>query len=171
MKAIELLNETIYNKLFSENTIPNDDILLVYMIYFQLISNPIIKFSSNKTLFWKETCKYFNHNQNGKTGTILGNVVKEIDLSNENLYKTMSLIGISIKSSNLSKLNPNYFAKICGTTGLIVFFIKDALDFLGISQDKKHLPIKIYKTYKGVQECIIKRIEKLQNISNLLYNS
>jgi hypothetical protein len=32
----------------------------------------------------------------------------------------------------VNKINPNNFSKICGTTGLFVFFIKDAIDYIGL---------------------------------------
>lgn len=67
-KAIELLNESLYNKIFTENSIPNNDIILVYMLYFQIIRHPITKNFGNKSTFWKESCNYFLNESDGKTG-------------------------------------------------------------------------------------------------------
>ena len=69
-KAIDLLNENLYNKLFNEVEAPQDDILLVYMLYFQIIKHPLIKMFDNKQKFWNETCKYFLNGAQNKTGKI-----------------------------------------------------------------------------------------------------
>ena len=37
---------------------------------------------------------------------------------------------------------PSYYSKICGTTGLIVFILKDALEYAGIFYNEKKTPIK-----------------------------
>jgi hypothetical protein len=67
-KAIDLLNENLYNKLFTDQSVPKTDILLVYQLYFQIIKHPIIKFMDDALAFWKETCKYFLNEAQGKTG-------------------------------------------------------------------------------------------------------
>ena len=68
-------------------------------------------------------------------------------------------------NGHIQKITPAYFSKICGTTGLFVFFIKDILDFLGISNDKK-LQSNSYWTYKGVINVIDKKIAKIKSFSN-----
>ena len=43
-----------------------------------------------------------------------------------------------------NKIIPNYFSRICGTTGLLVFIVKDALEYCGvIINDKKTQPSRI----------------------------
>ena len=37
----------------------------------------------------------------------------------------------------VEKLKPAYFGKICGTTGLFVFLVKDTLEYCGVIEDKK----------------------------------
>ena len=51
----------------------------------------------------------------------------------KNIYEIYTLI-----ENNLNKIIPSYFSKICGTTGLFVFFIKDVLDFLGITNNSNN---------------------------------
>jgi hypothetical protein len=70
-KAVDLLNENLYNKLFTDQTVPKSDILLVYQLYFQIIKHPIIKFMDDPLIFWKETCKYFLNEAQGRTGNYL----------------------------------------------------------------------------------------------------
>lgn len=72
-KAIDLLNENLYNKIFECNYIPSDDIIHVYRIYFTLINNNQIKDIKEKTRFWERTCRYFIKEGNGKTGNLFNN--------------------------------------------------------------------------------------------------
>ena len=53
--------------------------------------------------------------------------------------------------------------KLCGTTGLISFVIKDALEYSGIIEDKKTPPLRIKKNYEYQKE-IIDNIEKYISI-------
>ena len=80
---------------------------------------------------------------NGKTGDLLQKTVdnKNIDIEGDNLYKIYKLA-----NNNLKKIYPSYYSKSCGTTGLFTFFIKDILDFVGISNDQK-IQSKAYWTY------------------------
>ena len=157
LKAVCLLNQTSLNKLFTQISVPSDDILLIYHIYFQLINHSITKEFNNKEIFWKKCRKYFTEESNGKNGELLlKNVKDDIDLSSENIYKI-----IHILNEQFNKITPAYFSKICSTTGLFAFFIKDIFDFLGISDDKKIKP-NSYWTYKGIIEVINKKIEKMK---------
>ena len=59
-----------------------------------------------------------------------------------------------------SKIVPSYFSKICGTTGLIVFVVKDALEYSGaIVNDKKTQPRKIYDNILYEKEQYINKIK------------
>ena len=53
---------------------------------------------------------------------------KKIALNGENLYKIYKLT-----ENDITKFCSGYFSKLCGTTGLFIFYIKDILDFLGFS--------------------------------------
>lgn len=169
-KAITLLNEPIINRLFNEiNKIPNSDILLVYKIFFQfikyknIIDQPFFNFTENeseknKKIFWEKTCNFFAIENNGKTGDLIEKIVNEnkLFLDNKNLYKIIHII-----NGNIGKIIPSYFTKTCGTTGLVVFFIKDILDYTGISNDKKFWE-SAYVTYKGMLNVIEENIETLK---------
>ena len=163
-KAILLLNEPVLNKLFNEEKLPDDDILLIYKIFFQLINHKITKNNcfylnnkTNKINFWKECCNYFKNEKGGKTGMIIENVMKDqLNFSSENIYKILNLI-----DNKLFIVTPSYYTKKCSTTGLFVFFIKDILDYLGISHDKK-TQIKGYNTYQNIINYIDKNIKKMR---------
>ena len=108
-------------------------------------------------MFWKLTCEYFYIKNNCKTGKIIEDIIneKKINLNFENLYKIYKLI-----NNKLNIVVPSYFSKICGTTGLFVFFIKDIIDFVGFFEDKKINEKSVF-TFNG----IIKEIEN--NINQL----
>ena len=65
-------------------------------------------------------------------------------------------------------INPNYFSKICGTTGLLVFLIKDALEFCGvIVNSKKTQPARILDNlmyYKNTIDNLAQIIEYLSGV-------
>ena len=65
-------------------------------------------------------------------------------------------------------LKPLYFGDICKTTGLVIFIIKDSLEYCGlIHNDKKTMPI-IYINYLEYIQIIISKlkeyIEKLKQL-------
>ena len=171
-KAITLLNEPIINRLFNEtNKIPNSDILLVYKIFFQfikyknIINQSFFNFNendnendNNNKIFWEKTCNFFAIENNGKTGDLIEKIVNQnkLVLDNKNIYKIIHII-----NGNIGKIIPSYFTKTCGTTGLIVFFIKDILDYTGISNEKKFWE-NAYFTYKGIVNVIDENIEMLK---------
>ena len=134
LKAINLLNEEILNRLFIEDKPPNNEIVFVYKIYFQLIKHEeIIKNAFDDKIFWEKCKKYFRE-FGGKTGDVLNKVFteKKLCIDSDNIYRIYKLT-----ENKIDKIYPAYFSKICGTTGLFVFYIKDILDFLGFSNDKQ----------------------------------
>ena len=151
-RAVELLNETMYNKLFTNTTVPNEDILMPYRIYFQLITHSHAAIQNDKE-FWENCCSFLMTQNNGKTGKfyflfsgdLINNSVKDFDFSDENLFKITKIIGNREK-----KITPTFYSKTCGTTGLVIFLIKDAMEYAGVIIDKKTLPAKIYKNYNYV---------------------
>ena len=159
LKAIDLLNENLYNKIFTDGNVPIDDIILTYKIFFQFMNMKELVEIKENPVFWKQACEYFIKEGNGKTGTMIQNLVKNIDFSSENIFKVQRLVG-----GNASKITPAYFSKICGTTGLIIFLIKDALEYAAILIDKKTSPARLYKNYLYCFEVLQSRIERLKKI-------
>ena len=64
------------------------------------------------------------------------------------------------------KISPQFFSKVCGTTGLIIFLIRDALEYTGIIIDKKTLPGRLYRLYKYGQEKITNNHEHFKKFHN-----
>ena len=166
LKAIELLNDNMYYKLFTEEgQVPSDDIILTYKIFFQLLNNTEISEIKDKNEFWHKTCSFLVTENETKMGTVIQNLVKNIDFSNENIYKISKMIG-----NNVSKLNPNYFSKLCGTTGLFIFFIKDALEYSGIIVDKKTSINRLFKNYTYTNEMLQSKLDRLKNIQEKFFS-
>jgi hypothetical protein len=161
-KATDLLNNPMLNKIFNDNqTLPINDIYRVFNIYFQIINHPFKNEIYDKNIFWRKCCDFFLVTNKGKTGDLLRkNVENDLTLTYENAYKIMHLIG-----DNISKITPAYFSKVCGTTGLFVFLIKDVLDYFGISGESG-FSTKTYWTYKGIVRVIERKIDKIKIMKN-----
>lgn len=164
LKAINLLNEEILNRIFNDEKPPNKEILIVYQIYFQLIKyQDIIECYKNfePNLFW-EKCKNYFQKDGGKTGNLLKDIIsqKKIFIDGENIYKIYKLT-----ENNIDKINPAYYSKICGTTGLFVFFIKDILDFIGFSNDK-NIQKNAYWSYSEIINLLDSKINNLNKYIN-----
>ena len=159
IKAIQLLNEPSVNQFFYEKTSVDENRLIIYRIFFQLIKHPIINIEKDKKeIFWEKCKYYFSHENEGKVGELLQKILdeKKINIEGNNLYKIYKLV-----YKDLDKIHPKYFLNFCGTTGLITFFIKDILDFVGISNNKE-IEENAYWTYTDIIEELNKKIENLK---------
>ena len=113
----------------------------------------------DEKLFWIEACEYILNNNNGKTGEFFKESINNFDFSIKNIYEIKKII-----NGNLDKIKPNVFSKICGTTGLLIFLIKDTLEYIGIMHNlKKNAPSIMLKYLEYIEE-IQKNIEKYINI-------
>jgi len=162
LKAVEMLNEGMYNKLFNNISQPNDDIIMPYQVFYQFINNKIAEIKDTKE-FWEQSCKFLQSESNGKIGDYFNNSTKNFNFSDENIYKISRLI-----IGKEKKISPGYYSKLCGSTGLVLFLIKDALEYAGIIVEKKTLPARIYKNNKYITEKLKEKIASLENkLSNL----
>lgn len=163
-KAIKLLNEPSLNHLFYEDTPADNGRLIIYRIFFQLINHPYKYIPKDKKEeFWKKCKNYFSNEIKGKTGELLQKTLddKMIDIEGDNLYKLYKLV-----ENDLDKVYPTYYSKICGTTGLFCFFIKDILDFVGISNDEK-INSKAYWTYTKIIDSLENKINHIKSLKNI----
>ena len=141
---MELLQDQRYSKVFTEVSLsPKDEVVLIYKIYFQLTypkeAGHLIK-KGNKSDFWNFVHHHFIDN-NDKIGNCVKEDLKKCDFSMENLYIINRLL------TDQSKFTPNYYTKLCGTSGLFVFFLKDILEWAGIICEKKANPYKAISLY------------------------
>ena len=122
----------------------------------------LLKIKNNKE-FWKIFRENFLKNSNNKIGTYLENTFKNLDLSEENIYKIYSLC------EGFSKiLSPSYFSKIDEFAGLCFICIKEALDYIGVKINgvhKKSSPITVRKV---LTYCILKRKEQDQKLDKMI---
>ncbi len=150
----------MYYKLFTEEgAVPADDIILTYRIFFQLLNKTEISEIKDKSEFWQKTCNFLVKENDIKMGTVIQNLVKNIEFSNENIYKISKMIG-----NNVSKINPNYFSKLCGTTGLFIFFIKDSLEYAGIIVDKKTSINRLFRNFTYSNDVLQAKFDRLKKI-------
>ena len=139
IKAIELLNNEIYCNVFYREELSGKHlkIIIVYRILCQLLKKEdLINIKDNKE-FWKKICVWLINEGNKGLGNYLKEISKEFFYDDENIYKIEKII----KNDKLN-FNPFYYSNICETTGLIVFLLKDVLEYIGILINPKKTPVK-----------------------------
>ena len=66
---------------------------------------------------------------------------------------------------HFNKIAPGYFSKICGTTGLLIFLLKDAFEYAGLIIDKRTLPSRLYKNHMYLFEILEKKLDKAKEMN------
>ena len=160
MKAIDLLKQPGYFKTFQEDRIPERNIILVYRFYFQIIKkdekiNELLKIE-NDSDFWKAVAKYFLEDGKDGIGLLVEKQIAETDFSDININK-LSKMCVGYEKI----LTPSYFSKICPTTGLFIFLVKEALEYIGALIDRKTSLARIYKNYTFEIEHLKEMVEKI----------
>ena len=157
----------MYVKFFKEEKVPISDFLLPYKLYLQIINQKEFNniFTKSDSEIWSHIRRILTPTEGGQgAGSILYNsMIKNIDFSPENIYNIIKLLG-----SDGHKISPNYYSKSCGTTGLIVFYIKDVFDYLGISLERRTIAKRALKTYtdcvdylNSIKEKLVQKVNKL----------
>ena len=151
-KAVELLNNELYSKIFKKSHIEKneEEISIIYRVLFVLFGEYEIASIPNNRLFWIKCVKYLKDNSNGKIGSFILDKINNITFEHKKIFFLNKLL-LGMKK----KIVPNYFSKICGTTGLLVFLIKDTLEYCGVIQnDKKTQPARILDNLLYYKNCI-----------------
>jgi hypothetical protein len=140
IKALELLDQESYLKLFQKPPEQNklQEILIVYKIFCQLLKKEDLVKIKDEREFWEKFSKYVMDNKTETLSKFFIDSTQKFYIDNNNLNKVRKLA-----INQLDKINPSYYGKICGTTGLVVFLIKEMLIYVGIIEDKKTSPAKI----------------------------
>ena len=162
LKALDLLNSETYNNIFKKTQLqpPLNQIILIYRLFFQLIDKDELIDIENDKQFWEKTRKFILDKNEGKTGTFLKEYISEFDFTCKNIYKLKKLI-----YKNEDKLKPLIYENICKTTGLVVFIVKDSLEYCGvIKNDKKTMPNIVLDYLKYLKHII----EKAKNYIDML---
>ena len=140
-KAVELLNNDLYSNIFKKSLTDKkiDEICIVYRVLLTLFGEYKICSISGNKLFWTKCTEYINENSEGKIGTFILKKFNDITFEHKKIVSINKLL-LGIKKN----INAGYFSKICGTTGLLIFIIKDALEYCGaIINEKKTQPARI----------------------------
>ena len=165
VKAVELLNNPLYSKLFKKPVLEKnvEEICKVYRTLFTLLGEYQIANIPEDEYFWVKCTEYLNSKSEGKIGSFILEKFKNVTFEKKKIVLINKfLVGMK------KKINPNYFPKICGTTGLLIFLIKDALEYCGvIINDKKTQPARILDNlmyYKNSIETLAQIIEYLSGV-------
>lgn len=158
-KAIEFLNEKLYNGIFTDSSIPKKDILIPYRILFQLINLPDLSITLNDIEFWRRLVSYFRSEANGKIGTHLKELTNKLDFTDSNIYSLSQLI-----YGNQKKLTPTFYTKLCSSTGFVMFYLKDILDYLGLVDEKKCSIQRVYKNLLYKEKEFQRKINQISSI-------
>jgi hypothetical protein len=144
IKALKLLNDNSYNAIFRTKKLepPLNEILLIYRLFFQLIEKEeLVNIESDKK-FWHKARNYILSNNNDETGSFFEKCIPEFDFSPKNIFKIKKLI-----NGKEDKLKPLIYENICKTTGLVIFIIKDSLEYCGIILNNKKTKPKVLINY------------------------
>jgi len=143
-KALGLLDEELYLRVFT-NPVPEktlDEIVIVYKLFCQLLNmEDYVQIKDNK-IFWEKMSKFILDNKGNKLSDFCVRCVLKFNFDNKNIFKLKELA-----KDKAENLKPAYYSKICGTTGLFVFLIKDTLEYCGAIEDKKTPPSRIKSNY------------------------
>ena len=104
-------------------------IVLIFDIYFIALGRKKIinDMNGNNNLKIEYICNYFKNNKNKSIGSIIENEIKGKKFDDVIIN---SLYEYSFKYANI--INPNYFKKINKNIAILVFLIKNILDYAGI---------------------------------------
>ena len=168
-KAIDLLNQKAYYTKFHEQRTPNDEILLVYKVYFLLLNNnnKVIELISDKSfddkdVLWLKIREYFIWERKDlQLGQFVQSEIRNMDYSDKNVY-SMKLFC----KPYLSILNPLYYSKMCPTTGVFAFLVKEVLEYMGVvdaergEESSERRKFRNLKYEMSLTECKIDKINE-----------
>lgn len=166
VKAVELLNEPMYFKVFTtDGNFPSDDVYIPYRILFTFAEMPELYTLKCNEEFWKKTCEYFVSSSEGKMGNLINSLLQRSEFKNETIYKVIKLV-----QPQMTKMTPNFYSKLCATTGLVIFLVKDSLEYAGVLQEKKTSQSRIYKNLMYTFEVLQNKMERLKGIQSRHFN-
>lgn len=165
IKAAELLDDDSYLEIFKQKKpILNDNVLFIYYLLLTMFNSSMTIDSikqcyNNKPSigYWSKLTAYLNSKTNSRFGAFIMRKLNQFDFSPNHLN-----IISQIASTNYNLINPSHYTKICPTTALVTFIVKDFLDAFNISNHLLILQDKHAK-YNDLFDRII-RIK--QNIYN-----
>ena len=162
--AILSIDKPAFNKIFTQKIldIKLSQIYIVYRVLFVLLGEQKIAEIIDDGEFWVKCIEYLNEKSNNKIGSFILEKSKSFDFSKNSIYLINKLL-VGIKPN----FTTAHFSKINGPTGLVLFIIRDALEYAGIIVTKKTPKSRIYNNlvyYKNIIENLNNFIDYLANI-------
>ena len=93
-------------------------------------------------IFWGKLSKFILDNKDDKLGDFFKRCALKFNFDNKNIFKLRVLA-----KDKLEELIPKYFSKICWTTELFSFLIRDTLKYCGVIENKMIPPNRIKSNY------------------------
>ena len=166
IRAITLLNSISKNSLFSyrDVLINNKDIELIFDLYFIALGKKmdLMKFENNLIKKWQYICRYFRDSNFNLLGYLIQKDLIHKTYSNE-IINTL----YECAYDSLDKITPNYYQKINKNIAIMVFIIRDLLEFYGIGQNISSNSVKLFTLHSvrlEVQEKLLNKFNKLLKI-------
>ena len=162
--AILSLDKPTFSNLFKQKVldIKLSDIYIVFRVLFVFMNEIKIAEIVDDGEFWTKCIEYLNNNGKEKIGSFILAKSKEFDFSHKSIYLLNKLL-VGIKPN----INPAFFSKLSGTTGMLIFIIKEALEFCGVLVSKKTPKSRIYDNliyYKNMIDHLTNFIDFLSKI-------
>ena len=162
--AIVSIDKETFSKLFKQKTldIKLSEIYIVYRVLFLLFGEQKIAEIVDDGEFWEKCIEYLNTNGGNKIGSFILEKSRSFDFSKNSIYLINKLL-VGIKPN----FTTAHFSKVNGTTGLLMFIIRDALEYAGIIVTKRTPKSRIYNNliyYKNLIENLTNFIDYLVNI-------
>ncbi len=151
LRAVQLLNNDMYSKIFRRPVLDEkySKIYIVYRILFIFFGEFEIANILDDKLFWVKCTEFLNSKSGGKIGDFIIKKIDECNYDIKKIYQIEKLL--DGKKDNI--ITPSYFSKFCPSTGLLIFLIKDLLEYCGIIiSNKKTQLCRIYNNYKYYQK-------------------
>ena len=159
------LNKPTFYKLFNETnlSIKLNDVYIVFRALFILMGETKIAEVEDDSQFWIKCTEYLKRDGIDKVGSFILEKSKNFDFSHKTIYLLNKLL-VGIKPN----INASYFSKISGTTGMVIFIVKDALEFCGVLVSKKTQKSRIYDNlmyYKNIIDNLTNFIDFLSKLN------
>ena len=167
-RAIQLLNNNKYSKIFRRPVLDNNlsQIYIAYRILFIFLNEVEIANISDDKLFWVKCTEYLNSKgENGKIGDFILSKFEKFNCDSKTIYYIEQIM--KGKKDNMS---PSYFSKICGSTGLLIFLIKELMEYCGVIVSTKKTQLsRIYQNLKYFKNIIDKLSDFNKTLENFSY--
>ena len=103
--------------------------------------------------------------ENGKIGDFILSKFEKFNCDSKTIYYIEQIM--KGKKDNMS---PSYFSKICGSTGLLIFLIKELMEYCGVIVSTKKTQLsRIYQNLKYFKNIIDKLSDFNKTLENFSY--